>query len=91
MNNLYVLRGFELKEEYPIVTLVNGALFWLSYIPFRLVLFPVWLWWFYNDLSIHGSAIPTLTNLELYLYPATNVALFVLSVFWFMKITKGSS
>lgn len=92
MNNLYLLRGFDLKDDYPKLLLINGALFWFSYIPFRLILFPVWLYWFYYDLYNHHDVLSreSWTVLEMYLYPVTNVALFVLSAFWFLRITKGT-
>eukprot|EP01127_Copromyxa_protea_P006264 TRINITY_DN16073_c0_g1_i1.p1 TRINITY_DN16073_c0_g1~~TRINITY_DN16073_c0_g1_i1.p1 ORF type:complete len:255 (-),score=12.85 TRINITY_DN16073_c0_g1_i1:80-844(-) len=90
MNNLYLLQKLGLKDKLSNVTLVNGFLFWLSYIPFRLVLFPVWLYWFYIDVQTN-NVLPweSLTVIEAYLYPATNVVLLVLSSFWFFKITKG--
>jgi hypothetical protein len=91
MNNLYLLQKLQLKERFPRVTLVNGFLFWASYIPFRLVLFPVWLYWFYLD-THNNEELPweQLSNLEKYAYPFTNVVLLVLSSFWFIKISRGT-
>lgn len=81
----------EWKDKYPTLTLINGACFWLSYIPFRLVLFPTWLYWYFSDLETYKDIIPwdSLSPLEKYLYPTTNVVLLALSALWFLRITKG--
>eukprot|EP01126_Amoeba_proteus_P030314 TRINITY_DN2_c1_g1_i6.p1 TRINITY_DN2_c1_g1~~TRINITY_DN2_c1_g1_i6.p1 ORF type:complete len:247 (-),score=13.48 TRINITY_DN2_c1_g1_i6:237-977(-) len=91
MNNLYLLRELGLKDKYPIVTLINGFLFWLTYIIFRLILFPVWLGGVYYDITYHSSIVnwESFSPIQRFLYPFTNLVLFVLSCSWFWKINKG--
>jgi len=91
MNNLYIIRSFDLKDKIPTLTLINGFLFWFTYIPFRLVLFPLWLYGFYYDIRENADIVvwDRLTTAQKYLYPFTNILLLVLSIHWFIKITRG--
>jgi hypothetical protein len=87
-NNLTILqcRGGMLKKMYPMANVVNGFGLWFTFIPFRLMLFPCWLYMFYLDWPSLMKALPAPV---LYAYPATIVILLALSTWWFWRITVG--
>lgn len=96
LNNLYICKevtwgGKELKEIMPSwLYAANGIFLWLSFLVFRIALFPTWLYFWYKDVSEH----PALTwdrssTLERYLYPSVTVLLLGLSSMWFVAVTKG--
>jgi len=68
----------------------NGVLLWLSYVFFRLLLFPIWLCMFFKDWVMYPEVSYTpLTNLERVLFPGTTIVLLILSSIWMVPITKG--
>jgi hypothetical protein len=87
-NNLTLLHSRDgmLKNKYPVLNILNGVGLWVSFIPFRLMLFPYWLYMFYQDWPDLQKALPVQV---LYLYAATIVVLLALSTFWFGRITLG--
>lgn len=88
LSGVYVMRG--LKMEETIAYKLNGVLLWLSFLVFRLALFPYWLWSFYQDYSsLPASTVGLVSRLELLVYPTVTLFLLVLSVLWFVQITSG--
>jgi len=96
LNNLYIFKEVtwgdkELKEIMPSwLYAANGFLLWLSFLVFRLALFPTWLYFWYRDVT----QSPALTwdrsgPVERYLYPLVTVMLMVLSTIWFVPVTRG--
>ena len=70
---------------------VPGLLLWAGFVVFRLVLFPVWLYVFYVDLTVNNAPrmAEGATWFELCFYPATMTFLLVLSSLWMVPLTKG--
>ncbi|CAJ1355310.1 unnamed protein product [Effrenium voratum] len=96
LNGLYLLNdtevgGKKLKELCPPwVPALNGILLWLAFLVFRLMLFPLWLYYFYLDMQeAPGKTTHVVTNLERTVYPATTSVLLALSVSWFFPLTRG--
>ena len=70
--------------------IVCGFLLWLSFVFFRLMLFPYWLYVFYTDVQSNPTTTWDMVSpLERYQYPFANFVLLVLSAIWFVPITKG--
>jgi len=90
LNLLFATKQFAPKDSYPTLTAISGFGLWLGFIFCRLLLFPTWLWMFHLDISEHTEQTwDTSTDLERYLYPSVTLLLLVLSVIWFVPITKG--
>jgi len=70
---------------------IFGALLVISYIPFRLVLFPSWFFVYYYDVLSKPAVLEQLTNSEIYGFPFVIGLLTVMSYFWFVKMVKGST
>mmetsp|Transcript_103412 Transcript_103412/g.179690 ORF Transcript_103412/g.179690 Transcript_103412/m.179690 type:complete len:85 (+) Transcript_103412:2-256(+) len=71
---------------------VNGALLWLSFILFRILLFPAWLICYSLDASYQYGELQSrghLGMMELIVYPATTLFLWILSCVWFKQIHAG--
>ena len=70
---------------------MSGLLLWAGFVVFRLVLFPVWLYVFYVDLTVNNAPrmAEGATWFELCFYPATMTFLLVLSSLWMVPLTKG--
>ena len=78
------------KMDQSIAYTVSGVSLFLSYIFFRLVLFPYWLLMFYRDVTEHQELTwDKVGPIQRYIYPVTNVILLVLSTIWMVPITKG--
>eukprot|EP00747_Dinoflagellata_sp_TGD_P218754 gnl/TRDRNA2_/TRDRNA2_90957_c0_seq1.p1 gnl/TRDRNA2_/TRDRNA2_90957_c0~~gnl/TRDRNA2_/TRDRNA2_90957_c0_seq1.p1 ORF type:complete len:328 (-),score=50.24 gnl/TRDRNA2_/TRDRNA2_90957_c0_seq1:328-1311(-) len=96
LNNLYLAKQFTvngkaLKDALPSwIYLVNGLLLWLSFIVFRIVLFPVWMYLWYVDKS-RSPEVTTqrVTAFEVYFYFGVTVFLFCFSLHFIVPITKG--
>jgi len=87
LNNLLLFRAMEYKGVF---NTLNGIILWLSFIVFRLVLFPYWLYQFRMDLKTDPSETAARTTLfERTVYPATTIMLFLMSAMWFVSLTKG--
>lgn len=85
--------------------ILNGLLLWFTFFMWRILLFPSWLVLFATDIrymyttgnyeqlvlpnGVHGHSMQTVTWFELILYPAIVVFLLVLSMMWFIRLTKG--
>ena len=67
-----------------------GTGLWLAYIPFRMALFPAWLWlWFDDQRSFPDRTTAVSSTFELNFFPAVIAFLLALSTVWFYAITKG--
>ena len=78
------------QARFPTLLFVNGICLWLSFLLFRVLLFPAWLVLFAYDLGTMPDAIwVQLTWFELVFYPCVTLFLFVLSCMWFVRLTKG--
>jgi len=96
LNNLYICKEVtvgdkELKDLMPSwLYAANGFLLWLSFLVFRISLFPTWLYFWYRDVTESPSLTWDRSSaLERYLYPSVTAMLLVLSTMWFVPVTKG--
>eukprot|EP00928_Gymnodinium_smaydae_P018753 TRINITY_DN17150_c0_g1_i1.p1 TRINITY_DN17150_c0_g1~~TRINITY_DN17150_c0_g1_i1.p1 ORF type:complete len:253 (-),score=28.57 TRINITY_DN17150_c0_g1_i1:68-826(-) len=87
LNLLMILKAMDRRgPEYAI----TGAFLWITFIIFRLVMFPYWLYQFYTDLgSLTPEQAQSVSLFEKWFYPFTTVVLLVMSLFWFYAITNG--
>eukprot|EP01065_Artemidia_motanka_P046354 TRINITY_DN7001_c4_g1_i1.p1 TRINITY_DN7001_c4_g1~~TRINITY_DN7001_c4_g1_i1.p1 ORF type:complete len:377 (+),score=92.51 TRINITY_DN7001_c4_g1_i1:74-1132(+) len=89
LDNMLLMReldGWKSTTAYA----VNGVLLWLSFLVFRVCLFPLWLTWWYMDSSAYPELVRTMAGpVERVQYPAVTVLLLVLSSFWFLRLTRG--
>ena len=70
--------------------MANGFFLWLSFIVFRIILFPAWLILMAMDLHVMPSAMRAkISTLELTFYPAVTLFLFLISWLWFVRIHAG--
>ena len=84
------------------LSLLNGLLLWIGFLVFRMILFPMWLYWFWLDAkamyyrSPESESHPLVPGgerfswIELGCYPVITMFLFLLSLLWFVQITKGA-
>jgi hypothetical protein len=64
LNNVFLMKELGLDKIQPLFAL-NGLLLWLSYIVFRLVLFPAWLYVYFTDTMSHPhTTLAFLTSVE---------------------------
>jgi len=90
LNGVFCVKVFAPAEKYPFLTPFFGVMLWIGFVIFRLMLFPVWLWWFYRDLIDNPAQTwDRVSVLELSVYPIVTSFLLVLSVFWMIPITRG--
>lgn len=73
-----------------IVTAIAGFLLWLGFLLFRIMLFPVWMFLFCQDIVNYPSETwYIMTAAERVCYPAVILMLWVLSCMWMVPITRG--
>lgn len=73
-----------------IVTAVMGSILWLGFLVFRICLFPLWLWLFYEDIVADPDNTWALMSVtERISYPIVVVMIFYLSCMWMWPITRG--
>lgn len=92
LNMLFAVKQLVPKDVSGVgaVTAVIGLSLWSSFVAFRLVLFPTWLWMFYCDVTAYPAETWDRSSaIERYLYPIVTVFLLGLSIVWFVPITKG--
>jgi hypothetical protein len=87
----FTVQDRRLQDLFPKFFAMNGLCLWLSFLIFRIMLFPAWLYYWHRDVVTH----PELTwnqgsTIERYLYPTVTVLLLVLSITWFVSVTKGA-
>ena len=81
LNNVFLFREREIPD---LAVAANGVLLWLSFIVFRLVLFPATLLMFLRDRGV--DAMPLGARWVI----ASGLTVgFALSIWWFVPITKG--
>lgn len=78
------------KRNLGLLWTLNGALLWLSFIIFRLLLFPAWLCSFFMDISkMETSDWANVSFFEFTAYPLIMGLLWCLSYGWFVRIHDG--
>ena len=91
LTNLFLVPIFAAKELPQIKDQmwykINGLLLWVTFVTHRFVLFPVWLYMWYEDVKVNqfGDHHP----LEEWGYSFTIASLLALSIVWFVKIHKA--
>ncbi len=87
LNNVFLFK------EHPAgaaADVANGLLLWLSFLVFRLALFPYWIYLWRTDIAADPERTWAASDaVERYFYPATTLLLLGLSALWFGKITTG--
>eukprot|EP01065_Artemidia_motanka_P030048 TRINITY_DN36074_c0_g1_i1.p1 TRINITY_DN36074_c0_g1~~TRINITY_DN36074_c0_g1_i1.p1 ORF type:complete len:340 (+),score=112.26 TRINITY_DN36074_c0_g1_i1:94-1113(+) len=87
---LYIFKETKSENTFKLLYKLNGFCLWLSFVVFRMALFPYWLYLFASDLQENWEVTWVRGNyIELFLYPFTTVFLLVLSTLWFIPITRG--
>lgn len=89
LNILYIFKETGTEKKYPTAYSINGVCLWLSFMIFRLALFPYWLHKYIGDYRDHHSTWAEAYVVEKYVFPATTVFLLALSAMWSVPITKG--
>lgn len=90
LNVVFAFKWFAPKKQDTRAAKVSGLMLWLGFVVFRLVLFPMWLWWFYGDISQDAAeSWNRVGAIERYFYPLVTAFLLVMSTIWFIPITKG--
>ncbi|KAJ9469286.1 hypothetical protein DIPPA_17706 [Diplonema papillatum] len=87
---VFVIKDFGLDTHpaFRIPSVLSGFCLWLSYLVFRLFLFPYWLYQFYTDVTEHPEKTwEAIHPFQRYIYPATTILLLVLSIKWMWAIT----
>jgi hypothetical protein len=86
--------GPKFKDKLGVLFDVNGVLLWLSFLIFRICLFPLWLFYFFQDYlnipqDISTELWITVSTFEFTFYPLVTLFLMCLSTLWFWKLTIG--
>eukprot|EP00756_Hemistasia_phaeocysticola_P029681 Hpha_TRINITY_DN16246_c1_g1::TRINITY_DN16246_c1_g1_i1::g.12990::m.12990 len=90
LDNMLVMRDLGDRWKSSPIYSVNGIVLWFSFLVFRLVLFPTWLVWWWNDVQASPETTwDSMCTLERYLYPGVTILLLVLSSHWFIALTRG--
>lgn len=88
LNLLYSLQVFGPDDSIKMSMAFAGMTTWLTFIVFRLMLFPFWLWQFWSDISNYPEKTwERVTTVERYMYPGVTVLLLILSITWFVPMT----
>eukprot|EP00325_Prymnesiales_sp_UTEX-LB-985_P022906 CAMPEP_0174719388 /NCGR_PEP_ID=MMETSP1094-20130205/30962_1 /TAXON_ID=156173 /ORGANISM="Chrysochromulina brevifilum, Strain UTEX LB 985" /LENGTH=264 /DNA_ID=CAMNT_0015919673 /DNA_START=15 /DNA_END=809 /DNA_ORIENTATION=- len=87
LNNLLLFKAIGYKGR---LNAINGVTLWSTFLIFRLVLFPYWLYCFYSDVNGHPAVTSAkVSSFELIFYPCTTIVLLCMSIVWFVTLTKG--
>lgn len=79
-----------LQDMLPKLFAANGICLWLSFLFFRIILFPAWLYYWHQDLMTHPELTWTQSSaVQRRVFPAVIFLLLVLSISWFVPMTKG--
>mmetsp|Transcript_91335 Transcript_91335/g.175839 ORF Transcript_91335/g.175839 Transcript_91335/m.175839 type:complete len:286 (+) Transcript_91335:137-994(+) len=95
MNNVWLFktvtyRNQRLQDYLPRTHAVNGVFLWLSYLVFRMLLFPYWIYtWHFDVTRSKAQTWDRVSPYERYFYPSVTVFLLLISFMWFTKITQG--
>ena len=75
----------------PSIFVINGCLLWLTYVLFRLLLFPYTMYAWIVDLQQFETLqiVNETPTIVLYVLPAVTIFLFVVSILWFSRIHAG--
>jgi hypothetical protein len=95
LNNVFLAKHFKwngvpLELSLQRSFACNSLLLWISYVVFRLILFPVWMFlWFRDRNLLITRGLDVMSRYEKVLYPCAIGFLLVYSVVAFVPITKG--
>jgi hypothetical protein len=90
LNGHFVLSTYTAPDRCFIGKAVCGVGLWFTFIIFRLILFPTWLYVFVSDVRADPTATwDTVDNVERYGYPMVTLLLLGLSSYWFVGISKA--
>ena len=90
LNGLFLLRTYAPPDANAVPKALCGGFLWLTFIFFRLLLFPAWLYLFFSDVyAAPAITWDTIGSFERYGYVPVTVVLLLLSASWFVPITKG--
>ena len=90
LNALFLCKCFAPADTLALPKAISGGLLWLTFVFFRLLLFPFWLYTFISDCNAQPATTwETINGFERYAYVLVTVFLLVLSAHWFVPITKG--
>jgi hypothetical protein len=90
LNNLFIFKMFKWDVKFPLAYTINGALLWLTYLVFRMFLFPLWLLLFVRDVREQPALTwDRIDGFERYAYAGTTALLLAISTLWLAKITSG--
>ena len=80
-----------LNMHCPSMFVVNGCLLWLTYVLFRLLLFPYTMYSWFVDLQQFETLkiVNETPTIVLFVLPAVTIFLFVVSILWFSRIHAG--
>jgi len=92
LNILKFWRVFEIPKDtspYKYFYVANGIFLWITYVFFRILLFPMWMVIFLNDWYHHPEFRKGLNLWEKWSGFTSTVFLFIVSCIWFGSITRG--
>lgn len=99
ITNVFLVPVFASKDYFPAWReqrwmLWSSNLLWFTFVTHRLILFPAWLGLWVHDrwqvaTSENSSEAHDIHWMEGILYPLTILGLFILSIVWFLQISKG--
>lgn len=95
ITNVFLGNVMLLKELWPngwgsACLSINGVILWLTFIFFRLALFPLCIYTWFTDMANAPKAVTGHVNqFVCYWFPLTITLLMILSCVWFVSITKG--
>ena len=83
-----------LNKHCSAIFIINGCLLWVTYIIFRLLLFPYWMYSWVVDLQEYASMNEEgmrneTSTIILYSAPIMTILLFFASIVWFLRIHQG--
>eukprot|EP00039_Didymoeca_costata_P001696 m.54342 g.54342 ORF g.54342 m.54342 type:complete len:293 (+) comp10919_c1_seq2:466-1344(+) len=85
LSNIFVLKMFQFPMP---IQALNGILLWLSFVVFRILLFPYVYYLYASERAANLEKANTNIMLHV-LNSATAFMLMILSLYWFIAITKG--
>lgn len=90
LNTVFLFKSLKWDTSLATMYKLNGLFLWLSYIAFRIVLFPIWLFLFCRDVRSDPHVTwDRINTFERYAYSLTTGFLLAISLAWFGQITSG--
>eukprot|EP00940_MAST-03C_sp_MAST-3C-sp2_P000762 g762.t1 len=90
LNFFYIMKSRGKAARKSLCWKINGVCLWFAFLLFRMILFPVLLFIMYADsVERPDVALPSVSLAEQIFYPSSILLVFILSVFWFVPLTRG--